>query len=97
MTSLVRLTSGGKTLASSTRPIKTFGFAAPGLEITGLDAPTVAGEPFAVTVTLVNRGTAPITASQVELALPTSLELVKVSGGHPETNHRNGQRRPDAE
>ncbi len=80
MTSLVRLTSGGKTLASSTRPIKTFGFAAPGLEITGLDAPTVAGEPFAVTVTLVNRGTAPITASQVELALPTSLELVKVSG-----------------
>ncbi|MFP6769433.1 MAG: hypothetical protein VB859_14755, partial [Planctomycetaceae bacterium] len=43
MTSLVRLTSGGKTLASSSHPIKTFGFAAPGLKLSGLESPAVAG------------------------------------------------------
>ena len=90
MTSLVRLTSAGKTLASSSHPIKTFGFAAPGLNISGLESPAVAGEAFDVTVMLPNRGTAPITGNRLELVLPATLELVKVAGATQEAADESG-------
>ncbi|MBQ16318.1 MAG: hypothetical protein CMJ65_04250 [Planctomycetaceae bacterium] len=90
MTSLVRLTSSGKTLASSSHPIKTFGFAAPGLTISGLESPAVAGETFDVTVKLPNRGTAPITGNRLELVLPTTLELIKVTGATKEAGDTPG-------
>ena len=81
LTSLVRLTSGTQTLATSSASLQTVGFAAPSMDITGVQAPAATGRAFDITYRLANRGTAAVTGGQLRISLPASLELIKVTGG----------------
>ena len=81
LTSMVRLTAGTRTLATSSESLQAVGFAAPSMDITGVQAPTATGRDFDITYRLSNRGTAAVTGAQLRINLPPTLELVKVTGG----------------
>jgi len=81
LTSLVRLTSGTQTLATSSASLQTVGFPAPSMDIAGVQAPAATGRAFDITYRLANRGTAAVTGGQLRISLPASLELIKVTGG----------------
>ena len=81
LTSLVRLTSGTRTLATSSESLQAVGFAAPSMDITGVQAPAATGRNFDITYRLSNRGTAAVTGGQLRIKLPPTLELIKVTGG----------------
>jgi len=90
LTSLVRLTAGTRTLATSTKSIKTVGFAAPSLQISGVEAPAATGRAFDITYRLSNRGTAEVTGSQLKINLPAALTLVKITGGTQPPGDKSG-------
>ena len=81
LTSLVRLTSGALTLATSSESLHAVGLAAPSMDITGVQAPAATGRDFDITYRLSNRGSAAVTGGQLRISLPATLELIKVTGG----------------
>ena len=90
LNSLVRLTAGTRTLATSTKSIKTVGFAAPALQISGIETPAATGRGFDITYRLSNRGTAEVTGSQLKIDLPATLTLVKITGGTQPPGNKSG-------
>ncbi|HCK54809.1 MAG TPA: hypothetical protein DIC23_16440, partial [Planctomycetaceae bacterium] len=90
LTSLVRLTAGTQTLATSTKSLKTVGFAAPSLQVSGIEAPAATGRDFDITYRLSNRGTAEVTAAQLKINLPDTLTLVKITGGTRSPGNKPG-------
>lgn len=81
LTSLVRLTSGAETLATSSKTMQAMTFAAPSMNIEGVDELASTGSDFEITYRLSNRGTAAVTRGQLRINLPKSLTLSKVTGG----------------
>mgnify|MGYP001439841849 CR=1 FL=1 len=81
LTSLVRLTNGTRTIATSTESIQALGFAAPAVDIAGISNPAATGQPFDITFTLSNRGTAALSGTALKVNFPDTLHLLAIKGG----------------
>ena len=90
LASLVRLTVGTRTLATSSKTLQTIGFAAPNLNISGTQAPAPIGRNFDITFRLSNGGSAPVTRSRLNINLPNTLQLIKISGGKRAADDKSG-------
>ncbi|HAA62245.1 MAG TPA: hypothetical protein DCE39_15075, partial [Planctomycetaceae bacterium] len=90
LASLVRLSEGTRTLATSSKTMRTTGFPAPNLNISGIQAPATVGRNFDITFNLSNGGSSPVTRSRLNINLPESLQIIKITGGKRAVDGKTG-------
>ncbi len=90
LASLVRLSEGTRTLATSSETMLTTGFPAPNLNISGIQAPATVGRNFDITFNLSNGGSSPVTRSRLNINLPESLQVIKITGGKRDVDGKAG-------
>ena len=90
LASLARLSEGTRTLATSSETMLTTGFPAPNLNISGIQAPATVGRNFDITFNLSNGGSSPVTRSRLNINLPESLQVIKITGGKRDVDGKAG-------